>query len=298
MIRLPGAMRLITAWQIPTHSFPSPKSVSNTIGRASGMWKILRRSVREEHCRAFALHAYVEAQRAVLGLRHQCLAVRVRKPGEDGIRLVRLVREVDARQLVAQQSARKHVDVEARRLTRSGWRLRDREGEAALRVGAAAAPAAAVPDLDHAVGDRDAFAVEEPADQLHGTGVRARRELVVGPAAEADLVVRPDRLRRRRVHEPSKGVERMTMSHSYASAHSGCAASRSKRATSSSRELGSRTELKMGSNGKSGSPGKYICVTSRCVKRRPKSEKWMCAGRQAFSWFPHGYDPGLTVTKR
>ena len=51
---------------------------------------------------------------------------------------------------------------------------------------------------------------------------------------------------------------------------------------------GSRTELKMGSYAKSRSPGKYICVTSRCVNARPKTEKWMCAGRHAFGWFPHG----------
>ena len=54
------------------------------------------------------------------------------------------------------------------------------------------------------------------------------------------------------------------------------------------RAASSRTELKMGSNGKSGSSGKYICVTSRSVNARPKSEKWMCAGRHAFGWFPHG----------
>jgi hypothetical protein len=72
----------------------------------------------------------------------------------------------------------------------------------------------------------------------------------------------------------------------------------SNRATSCARERGSRTELKIGSYAKSGSPGKYICVTSRCTNRRPKTEKWMCAGRHAFSWLPHGYEPGLIVTKR
>ena len=46
----------------------------------------------------------------------------------------------------------------------------------------------------------------------------------------------------------------------------------------------------------SGSPGKYIWVTSRSVNARPKTEKWMCDGRHAFSWLPHGYAPGLTVT--
>jgi hypothetical protein len=55
-----------------------------------------------------------------------------------------------------------------------------------------------------------------------------------------------------------------------------------------SRAFGSRTELKIGSSEKSGSPGKYICVTRRCVNARPNSEKWMCRGRQAFGWLPHG----------
>ena len=70
------------------------------------------------------------------------------------------------------------------------------------------------------------------------------------------------------------------------------------RQISRSRAFGSRIELKIGSNGNSGSPGKYICVTSRSVNARPKSEKWMCAGRHAFGWFRHGYAPGLIVTKR
>jgi hypothetical protein len=46
--------------------------------------------------------------------------------------------------------------------------------------------------------------------------------------------------------------------------------------------------LKIGSWKNSGSPGKNIWVTRRWVKARPKSEKWMCAGRQAFWWFRHG----------
>ena len=55
-----------------------------------------------------------------------------------------------------------------------------------------------------------------------------------------------------------------------------------------SRARGSRTDWKIGSYAKSGSPGKYICVTSRSVNARPKTERWMCAGRQALSWFFHG----------
>jgi hypothetical protein len=53
----------------------------------------------------------------------------------------------------------------------------------------------------------------------------------------------------------------------------------------------------IGSYSISGSPGKYICVTSRCENARPKTEKWMCAGRQAFGWLRHGYEPGLIVVK-
>ncbi len=63
-----------------------------------------------------------------------------------------------------------------------------------------------------------------------------------------------------------------------------------------SRAFGSLTELKIGSNGNSGSPGKYICVTSRDRNEWPNTEKWMCAGRQALGWLPHGYGPGFTVT--
>ena len=72
----------------------------------------------------------------------------------------------------------------------------------------------------------------------------------------------------------------------------------SKRATIRSRACASRTDWKIGSYSNSGSPGKYICVTSRVANAGPNSEKWMCAGRQAFSWLPHGYAPGLIVTKR
>ena len=55
-----------------------------------------------------------------------------------------------------------------------------------------------------------------------------------------------------------------------------------------SRAAGSRTDWKIGSSANSGSPGKYIWVTRRSVNARPKTEKWMCAGRQAFGWFCHG----------
>ena len=78
------------------------------------------------------------------------------------------------------------------------------------------------------------------------------------------------------------------MSHSKPSAQSGSVRPRSNLAIIRSRALRSGTELKIGSWAKSGSPGKYICVISRWVNARPNSEKWMCAGRQAFGWFRHG----------
>ncbi len=58
------------------------------------------------------------------------------------------------------------------------------------------------------------------------------------------------------------------------------------------------TELKIGSWKNSGSSGKYIWVTSRWVNAQPNTEKWMCAGRQALGWLPHGYAPGLIVVNR
>ena len=53
-----------------------------------------------------------------------------------------------------------------------------------------------------------------------------------------------------------------------------------------------------GRTANSGSLGKYICVTSRVGNDVPKSEKWMCAGRQALWWLRHGYAPGLIVMNR
>ena len=54
------------------------------------------------------------------------------------------------------------------------------------------------------------------------------------------------------------------------------------------RAAGSGTALKIGSWKNSGSSGKYIWVTRRWVNARPNTEKWMCAGRHALGWLPHG----------
>ena len=59
--------------------------------------------------------------------------------------------------------------------------------------------------------------------------------------------------------------------------------SQSKAETSRLRAFSSAVQLKMGSADSSGSPGKYIWVTSLVAKAGPKTEKWMCAGRHAFS---------------
>ena len=150
-------------------------------------------------------------------------------------------------------------------------------------------PPVGVPELDHAVGDRRRLrrrAAARSAARRRSSG----HELVLGTAAEADRVVRPDGLRRRarQRHGSSSGVVRGRRGRGRCPSGSRAptrarVVSRSNRATSSARAVGSRTELKIGSYANSGSPGKYICVTSRCVNARPKSEKWMCAGRQAFS---------------
>src|SRR5262249_14638029 len=117
---------------------------------------------------------------------------------------------------------------------------------------------------------------EERADRLRGRGREAGHQ-----SSSSGVAAGP----------PS------TMSKRKPSAHSGDVVSQSKREIIRSRADASRTELKMGSYGNSGSPGKYIWVTRRWAKERPNSERWMCAGRQAFGWLRHGYAPGLTVTK-
>ena len=46
--------------------------------------------------------------------------------------------------------------------------------------------------------------------------------------------------------------------------------------------------LRIGQCGISGSPSKYIWVISRWTKAEPKTEKWMCAGRQSLTQLRHG----------
>ena len=152
-----------------------------------------------------------------------------------------------------------------------------------------------LPDLDHPVGHRLARAVEQhaadldrprvgrvddvgrdqrrAADRSPGTGRRSAT--ATGPGS---VIVRL--LERRRLAAAEHDVEAV------AERPSGSVSSRSRRLTSRSRARSSRIELKIGSNANSGSPGKYICVTSRSVNARPKSEKWMWLGRHAFGGSP------------
>ena len=58
------------------------------------------------------------------------------------------------------------------------------------------------------------------------------------------------------------------------------------------RARSSAVQLKIGSAPSSGSPGKYIWVTRRVAKAGPKTEKWMCAGRQALCVVPPGIGAG------
>ena len=145
-----------------------------------------------------------------------------------------------------------------------------------------------LPDLDHAVGHGIAVPVHElpPDPDRPRIVVRDERRphLLV---EEADGEVRPDRLRRRQPERLSHraapraasppGRRRRCRSGSREPT-SGSVRSSSKSQIRRSRACSSGIELKIGSNGKSGSPGKYICVTSRSGKARPKTEMWMCAG--------------------
>src|SRR4029079_14515339 len=266
-------------------------------------------SMREEDGVAIAPHADIEAQRAVLRFGDEgraALLVETRPHRVGRVRLG-LVRKVDARELVLEQPAGEHEHVEPGRFAGQRLRLGDHEREPALRIGAASPPAPPrrIPELDPSVVCVGPVPCGEHSDQAHRGGIAWIRELVLRVAGQADRVERPDGLRRRprQRHASSSGVvpappRPRAMSHWYPSAHSGCVVSRSKRATSNARAFGSRTDVAIGSYSISGSPGKYIWVTSLCVNWRPKHPQWMCCGRHAFSWLPHGYEPGLIVTKR
>ena len=153
-------------------------------------------------------------------------------------------------------------------------------------------PAGRVPKLDEPVldprrrGRRGAGRRNSiPAGSSSFSGRRPRPMAKKGPTVcEGVLTAAPAascRRRRGRARRPTR-----TRAPTRAASARGRTARRA-----AARERGSRTELKIGSYGNSGSPGKYICVTSRCVNRRPKSEKWMCAGRQAFGGSPTGTSP-------
>ena len=217
-----------------------------------------------------------------------------------------LVGEVEARQLVPEQAAREdeHVERGASPARPAASPATNEKAPSSSR--AAAAPARArspyqISIIPSAIGS-PAPSSSRPASSI--APGRPGDELVLGPPAEADRVERPDRLRRRRRSASSVGgVERRRRGRgrcpTCSRAPTRARSSRGRTSRPAARAPSGRgPALKIGSYGNSGSPGKYICVTSRCVNARPKTEKWMCAGRQAFSWLPHGYEPGLTVTKR
>ena len=128
-------------------------------------------------------------------------ALRVAESRQDRVGRVRLrlVREVDPRQLVLEEPTGEDEHVEARRLAGPGVGLGDDEREATFRIRSAPPPAAAdaVPELDHPVRDRSALPVDQLPDQLQRRRVVGASELVLRVAREADRVERSDRLRRR-----------------------------------------------------------------------------------------------------
>src|SRR5947209_19414393 len=152
-----------------------------------------------------------------------------------------------------------------------------------------------LPYLHHRIENADIVAVEDAAldpdllafEARHDEIVRENLVQLVFPRRQAIGVERPDGLRWRNLQHNhcSIGVAfvpRRTISHSKPSPHSGIVVKSEKRDTIRCRAFGS-TDVNIGSKSKSGSSGKYICVTRRERNDGPNSEKWMCAGRQAFS---------------
>ena len=220
------------------------------------------------------------------------------------------------------QAAREHGDRDVRRLDRrpagpgTAPGLTVREAEAAIarpwpRVRSRGTPARA----DDPACPRDAHSgrARWPATaraarrapvgrRRRGRGLRRRRARRATPGGARSAVFRrarphreerPDRLRGRVESGTSapaawpRGRPGRCRNGTRARARD-VVVSQSKAETSRRRALSSAVQLKIGSCASSGSPGKYICVTRRVAKAGPKTEKWMCAGRQAFAWFRHG----------
>src|SRR6478609_9586948 len=251
----------------------------------------------EEDGLTLALYADIEPVAVLAGFDDDRCAPLLGHRVEHRIAAVVLVCEVDPGHATVEHATCEHVHVDM-------WGLPVAEppgldGEdlvRALRVGRAAAEAAeprselpvgvGLPGLDHAVGDRFARAVEQAAVDADATFCALRGDVRAVRPGQADRQVRADGLRGR--GHGSIGVWRNTMSQRKASAQDSSVASWSYALIIRRAARSSRTELKIGSWKNSGSSGKYICVTSRCVNACPNRLKWMCAGRQAFGWLPHG----------
>ena len=214
---------------------------------------------------------------------------------EDRVLCVRLllVGEVHPRQHRLQQAAGEHQHSRcgAWPSTRPGLHVTNEKRPSSSQPerphpkSAAIAPVlVGLPDLDHRVRHRLARAVEHaPADRT--TPVRATSSFAAASQSPIEKNG-PTVCDGRRAASVSIGVVGRPAEDDVELGSRAPTPARSSRGrsaqTSRSRAFGSRTDWKIGSYSNSGSPGKYICVTSRCVNARPKSEKWMCAGRHAF----------------
>ena len=240
-----------------------------------------------------------------------------------GVRLG-LVGEVEARREALQQPAREHADGEVRRL----------QAAVGARAPARASPSRSrtcrrrpCPSAAETVRSPARRRSGPPASACQvsimpsGTGSPApsssRPRITIAPGCsrgtisarsasptQPDVQVRPDRLRagqrdaQSSSGSPASGCGRRRRCRTGSRAPSRARSASRSNSTPAASRAPARTDWKIGSIASSGSPGKYICVTSRSVKARPNSEKWMWFGRHAFGWLGHGYAPGLIVTNR
>ena len=88
------------------------------------------------------------------------------------------------------------------------------------------------------------------------------------------------------------------MSHSKASAHSGCVVVEVEAGDQEPARVRVADDVEDRVVRQERVAGEVHLRHEPLAEERPKREKWMCAGRHAFGWFRHGYAPGLTVVKR
>src|SRR5215813_12037373 len=224
----------------PTDDLPTPMNPASAIGRRP---RRLSRSDRKEHRFPIALEVDVvpELPGAIVRC-HQCRpCLGILDQVEHRIDRVgsRFVREVQARDQLAQETPSEDGYVEVGRLSSPVWRcdrsrLQKHEVESALGVGAAACERVRLPGLDEGVWHRVAGTVEHLAfDAQRAGGSRVDRVCIAGEW-QRKAEERTYRLRRRRTvrhRQLSIGVAerpRITMSHRYPRAHSGSVVSKSK----------------------------------------------------------------------